>query len=834
MKRIQNRLFPLAVSLAILGGAGSVAQVYAQLSLKLIGPDGQVQEITGHNAPRGDEALVLYDKAFGHHTRTNAYGVEVVAVPITPYVTPPVKPTTLQAPNDLPANSDEKLYRVVSLTSVWECNKPENHGKHDGQSCGNAPIPADGIVISATGSKRDWLKNLKAGDTLTLQEDWFQQRQVKVDSVDPSPTNNSMGAGFPGFRASNQIVAYDAGYGRPNTGTNEFGFEVTVRNGVVTAQEGSDSSIPTDGFVLSGHGKGRSWLIANTPLGAKVQLAPDGKTLSSTIDFDTYTYQFNQRWAASPCSDAAWNTKPTVDQTCNLIRDKRDKALSLQAAGNPVLAAATIQEALEGMNERIWKSYQSFPNTAIRGAWHRPVETTPAAVAQTLDTLKAAGINTVFLETYFHGYTIFPSQTFQAYGLTAENPKFQGVDLLQLWTDEAHKRNMQVHTWFQVFYGGTKVFNPPGPILSKYPSWANVQFSALVPVQPVPPTLVSPPSVSGAVASPALPPVSKSGAVLNVYRAAATLPGKAAVATPLPVKTPALNGSSVTPASLSPAPIPVVYKAPDKPVPSSLELGAFFLDPANPDVQTFLLKLSNEIVSRYKIDGFQLDYIRYPASFPADRFSYRKTTWGYTDVARKAFKAQSGIDPVDIDPKNPQYEAQWAAWNQFKVAQVSNFVQKATTSIRQINPNIKISAAVFPEADKALAVKHQDWLSWAQHGWIDFFAPMTLTSATKVVDRDTRRMIQVTQGKVPVYSGIFGPFNENTTEQVLSQIDTAKQAGASGYVLFDTAHLTARTLNALRTVQMPQVAVQSAPAVETEPAAEPRVKHKKRHWWSRK
>jgi uncharacterized lipoprotein YddW (UPF0748 family) len=809
VKRIQNRLFPLAISLAVVGVVGFLSQGHAQLSLKLMGPDGKIHEMTGRNAPRGDESLVLYDMSYGKSTRTNPFGVEVVAVPITPYATQPAK-----AANGEPSG-DEKLYRVISVTSVWDCAKPENDGKSNGVSCGNAAIPANGIVISATGSKREWLKTLKSGDTLTLQEDWFQQRQVKVDSVDPSPTTNPMGSGFPGFRASNQIVAYDSGYGRANTGTNEFGFEVTVRNGIVTAQEGSDSSIPADGFVLSGHGKGRGWLIGNTPLGAKVQLSPDGKNLTSTIDFDTYTYQFNQRWALSPCADAAWSAKPSLDDACEVIRGKRDKALRLQESGQPVQAAATIQEALEGMNDRIWKSYTSFPSTAIRGAWHRPVETTPAAVAQTLDTLKAAGINAVFLETYFHGYTIFPSKTFQAYGLTPENPKFNNVDLLQLWTDEAHKRGMQVHTWFQVFYGGTKAYKPPGPILSKYPSWANVQFSALVPVPPLQP--------SGLI--PAVTTPSKPVAALNVYKA-----GVGAVSpAPTPGNTLNVNGANVaTPLPL----VPVVLKSPDKPVPSSLELGGYFLDPANPEVQTFLLKLSDEIVSRYKIDGFQLDYIRYPASFPADRFSYRKTTWGYTDVARKAFKAQAGIDPVDIDPKNPQADAQWAAWNQFKVAQVSNFVQKVTQSIHKINPEIKISAAVFPEADKALAVKHQDWLTWAQNGWIDFFAPMTLTSATKVVDRDTRRMIQVTKGKVPVYSGIFGPFNENSTEQVLSQIDTAKQAGASGYVLFDTAHLTAKTLSALRTVQVPQLVAKPAVIVESAPTET--TKPKKHHWWSRK
>jgi uncharacterized lipoprotein YddW (UPF0748 family) len=805
VKRIQNRLFPIAVSLVMVGMVGFMSQGQAQLSTKLVGPDGKVQEITGRNASRGDDALVLYDMTFGKSTRTNPFGVEVVAVPISGMTSP------IPAKRDGQVNSDGRLYRIVSMTSVWECAKAESAGTH-GVSCGNAAIPNNGIVISATGSKRDWLKTLKPGDTITVEEDWFQQRQVNINAIDPSPTTNPQGSGFPGFRASNQIVAYDSGYGRPNTGTNEFGFEVTVRNGIVTAQEGSDSTIPADGFVLSGHGKGRSWLIGNTPLGAKVQLSPDGKSLSSTIDFDTYTYQFDQRWALSPCADAVWSAKSSMDQTCQVIRGKREKAIRLQEAGQPIPAAATIQEALEGMNDRIWQSYTSFPSTAVRGAWHRPVETTPAAVGQTLDTLKAAGINTVFLETFFHGYTIFPSKTYEAYGLPAENPKFNGVDLLQLWTEEAHKRNMKIHTWFQVFYGGTKAYKGPGPILSKYPSWANVQFSALVPVPPVQPVGALPTSaVPGSKLVSSLP--------LNVYKA-----GVAAVPAPIPG-----SGPNAAPA---PTPIPVVMKSPDKPVASSLELGGYFLDPANPDVQAFLIKLSDEIVSRYKIDGFQLDYIRYPASFPADRFSYRKTTWGYTDVARKAFKAQAGIDPVDIDPKNPQFDALWTAWNQYKVNQINNFVQRDAQSIRQINPELKISAAVFPDAEAALAVKHQDWRVWAQKGWIDFFAPMTLTSATKVVDRDTRRMIQVTNGKVPVYSGIFGPFNENSTEQVLSQIDTAKQAGASGYVLFDTAHLTTRTLNALRTVQMAQpktvVTVEPPAATDVDP------KPKKHHWWSRK
>jgi hypothetical protein len=89
-----------------------------------------------------------------------------------------------------------------------------------------------------------------------------------------------------------------------------------------------------------------------------------------------------------------------------------------------------------------------------------------------------------------------------------------------------------------------------------------------------------------------------------------------------------------------------------------------------------------------------------------------------------------------------------------------------------------------------------------------------------------------TNGKVPVYSGIFGPFNDNPPEYVLSQINTAKEAGARGYVLFDTAHLTTRMLEALKTVQVPQqVVVPQAPAPVT-PEEAP-TKPKRKHWWKR-
>jgi uncharacterized lipoprotein YddW (UPF0748 family) len=74
------------------------------------------------------------------------------------------------------------------------------------------------------------------------------------------------------------------------------------------------------------------------------------------------------------------------------------------------------------------------------------------------------------------------------------------------------------------------------------------------------------------------------------------------------------------------------------PVPSNIEEGHYFLDPANLEVRQFLEKLVMELVTQYPVDGVNLDYIRYPASLPIEKPGYLESNWGYTPVALKAFQ----------------------------------------------------------------------------------------------------------------------------------------------------------------------------------------------------
>ena len=684
--------------------------------------------IDARDIVRGANATILYTPDYGPSTHTNPYGVEVIAV---------LDNTSTAAPSPW-----QSVYKVTRVSAIWDCEK-----RRQIDHCGNSPIPDNGIVLSASGDARNvLLKELPVGKTFELKREWFTQSSYPLSVSDPSPENNPTASGFPGYRGSQQLVLYDTAYGKPRTGTNEFGFEVTVVDGVVVDHEAADSLIPPKGiaansFVLSGHGKARDWLITNAPIGARIEITPE-KSIKSQVDIWTYRYQLARRVEASQCQMST-----PVCKDISLIQDQIGE---LQKRGQLEAAAQVASNALEKLNRYLWSTYPAFSASAIKAAWHRPVEQSAEQVGRTLDTLKRSGINTVFLETVFHGYTIFPSDTYQRYQLPAQNPVFKAfqtnkklaVDPLAVWVSQAHKRGMSLHAWFQVYYVGNKGLpGAPGPILSRYPQWANVQYSAL----------------------------------------------------------PSFETSTVVPEDRSKV-LPLTAVLPVKP--STVESGSYFLDPANPEVKSFLLSLVDEMVTKYpEMDGIQLDYIRYPASFPPDRFSYLKTTWGYSSEGRSAFIKATGFDPVNFDKagiKDSQ-KALWDLWIQYKTDQVTQFVQAASEVIHSKAPQMKRSAAIFPALEESLVKKHQDWSRWCKQGWLDFLAPMTLTSASKVVSEDTQRVVKLSG--VPVISGVFGPFNNNSAEQVLDQIEAARSAGASGFSLFDTAHFTGRLTRALEVSQ---------------------------------
>ena len=677
--------------------------------------------VDGKNVPRGNNQLILYTSDYGTSTKTNAWGVEVLAMPIAAEA----GTTTATGPQQ---------YRVQNVRSVWDCIKPVATASSPSptaadvapQGCGNLPLPAGAVVLSASGNKRKMLiDTLKPMTVFSVNTAYFSTQSTPITLLNPTAQNNPMAATFPGFRGANQLLVYTHQYGKPKTGTNEFGFEVTVVNNRVVATEGSDSRIPSNGFVVSGHGIQRDWLAKNVPLGALLTVDTATNTLTSTVDFETYQRQFKQKLKTLP------RTLPKAER--KQAKQALKEASKLNAKRQPEAGAAVLIEAMKHLEASQWLYQPTFPVTAIKATWHRPVENSRQAVQATLDTFARAGLNTVFLETYFHGYPLFPSTTLTKYGIAANQYPIKGLpsvaNPMQWWVEEAHARGMKLHAWMEVFYAGNKGLEGVGPILSKYPQWANVQRSS-----------------AGA-------------------------------------KTP---------------------------MPSSLEAGYYFLDPANSEVRTFIHALVQELVTTYPVDGVQLDYIRYPASNSVTHPQFVDSTWGYTPTAIAAFQAQTGVSPLTLTPT----DAKWEAWKLFKQQQVNSMVQSVATwlqTYRTAHPeraSVQLSAAIFPDVAAALTYKHQNWGLWASEGWVDFLAHMSLTASVPLVGQDVRTVKNAAlRSGFPVVSGIFSPFFGTSPTRTLEQLAVARKAGSAGYALFDSAHLSPPLLEGLHLWQVPEESV---------------------------
>ena len=300
----------------------------------------------------------------------------------------------------------------------------------------------------------------------------FKQASTKVDVIDPS----NAASYFPGGRGANKLVIYTPNYGI-HTGTNEFGTEAIVEENTVTSLSGADSTIPSNGLVISGHGIAKNWINQNITVGSKVYVDVFNNKITVYTTSDSYTYE-----ARAKIKEA----KSMMDYYKNFISDYNYNlpASHIQIAENylkiaenenknSIILKQYTQEAIDEANMAIKTSVPYIKNET-KGVWIRPTEKNADQIIATLDNLKANGFNSVFLETYFHGKTIFPSQTMNKYGFTVQNEIFEGFDPLDVWIKEAHKRDIKVHIWFQSFYVGNQSpdYNPSS-ILAVRPDWGN-------------------------------------------------------------------------------------------------------------------------------------------------------------------------------------------------------------------------------------------------------------------------------------------------------------------------------------------------------------------------
>ncbi len=206
-----------------------------------------------------------------------------------------------------------------------------------------------------------------------------------------------------------------------------------------------------------------------------------------------------------------------------------------------------------------------------------------------------------------------------------------------------------------------------------------------------------------------------------------------------------------------------------------------FFDHANPQVRDYLLRLYTEIVTKYKVDGLQLDYIRYPFQDPT-----KGRTYGYGKAARAQFQQLTGVDPTKISPSQRDL---WQKWTEFRTQQVDSFVAEVSQKLRSQRPNLILSAAVFPLPERERIQKlQQNWEEWAQRGDIDLIVPMTYAHDTLRFQRLAQPWIATRKlGSTLLIPGIR--LLELPTIGALDQIQLVRDLPTSGYALFAAENL---------------------------------------------
>lgn len=104
--------------------------------------------------------------------------------------------------------------------------------------------------------------------------------------------------------------------------------------------------------------------------------------------------------------------------------------------------------------------------------------------------------------------------------------------------------------------------------------------------------------------------------------------------------------------------------------------GSYYnLDPGVPGTQQYIVDLMKDVISKYDIDGFNFDYIRYPG-----------TAWGYNSLTKDRFYEEYGYYPP-TSTSDPN----WGTWCDYRRRQVTDLVRKCYVEAVHLNPLIKIN-----------------------------------------------------------------------------------------------------------------------------------------------
>lgn len=240
--------------------------------------------------------------------------------------------------------------------------------------------------------------------------------------------------------------------------------------------------------------------------------------------------------------------------------------------------------------------------------------------------------------------------------------------------------------------------------------------------------------------------------------------------------------------------------------------GLAWFNPAHPEPRKFIQRAILELVTDYDIDGLQLDYIRYPNTYP----EHIPTVYSYDDYSRRAFQKATGLDPIDLPtPTFPQLTGagvtleslppEWQSWTIWRENQIHSFLDELTQQVRAVRPDLPLFFGVIPALwsgttyPYARFLLNQHWTAWIEAGYVDGLTPPSYTEEDVVLIREVsniRDLARTTEadGPVVIYPSLMVYPDPNT---LVRQIELLRQMGIPGFRLFTYGRMSLQHLQAL-------------------------------------
>ena len=231
----------------------------------------------------------------------------------------------------------------------------------------------------------------------------------------------------------------------------------------------------------------------------------------------------------------------------------------------------------------------------------------------------------------------------------------------------------------------------------------------------------------------------------------------------------------------------------DGTIPQKQEINYLFMDPANPETRDYLKAIYGEMALFDDVASIHLDYIRYPVAANVTSTTSNRDT-GYSVYAEREFKSIYGYtgDLRTLVVTNPQAAADW---REYKTQVISDFVAGVYYTVKNLNPDIYLSTAIFGNLNHALETKMQDWASWIEDGYVELILPMAYYQSSITVRSEVGNLTTIVDSNAFSYAGIAPSFMGYNDHLNTTQIEGSLDGNAMGATFFASQNYLIETFN---------------------------------------